>query len=336
MKSEKTLLSKSGFNAPIVITPGEPAGIGPDICLLSETKISEGAPRLYITDPALLEQRAAALRLDISVHTMQHVLDYRPEQINVLPIDLGYLCIPGSLDHRSGAFVLACLERGVELCLNGNARALVTGPIQKSVVSQSFPKFTGHTEWLAHRTFSSEPVMMLVDQGLRVALVTTHLPLADVAGAITSDKVASTISQTLHALRTQFGVAQPLISVCGLNPHAGEGGYLGREEIDVIEPVIRAFKDQGEHVQGPIPADTAFTQRSLEGVDAVIAMYHDQGLPVLKHSGFGSAVNVTLGLPIVRTSVDHGTALDLSATGRAEPGSFLVAIELADQLSQPS
>ena len=327
-------MSKSGFNAPLVITPGEPAGIGPDICLLSEATLTGGTPRLYITDPRLLEQRAAALNLDISLNVIQHPRDYLPKTINVLPIDLGYACVPGNLDHRSGSFVLGCLEHGVSLCLKGEARALVTGPIQKSVVSSAFPNFTGHTEWLAERTDSDQPVMMLVDQGLRVALVTTHLPLADVPRAITSEKLTATISQTIDALKTQFGVKKPLISVCGLNPHAGEGGYLGREEIDIIEPVIRTFRDSGESIQGPLPADTAFTQRSLEGVDAVIAMYHDQGLPVLKHSGFGHAVNVTLGLPIVRTSVDHGTALDLSATGRAESGSFLAAIELADLLSR--
>lgn len=327
-------MSKSGFNVPLVITPGEPAGIGPDICLLSEATLTGGVPRLYVTDPELLEQRAAALKLDLSFNLIQHPQDYRPERVNVLAIDLGYACTPGSLDHRSGSFVLACLERGVDLCLENEARALVTGPIQKSVISRTLPNFTGHTEWLAERTHCDQPVMMLVDQGLRVALVTTHLALADVPRAITSEKLTATISQTLDALKTQFGVEKPLISVCGLNPHAGEGGHLGREEIEVIEPVIRAFRGRGAMVQGPLPADTAFTQRSLEGVDAVIAMYHDQGLPVLKHSGFGHAVNVTLGLPIVRTSVDHGTALDLAATGRAEPGSFLAAIELADLLSR--
>jgi 4-hydroxythreonine-4-phosphate dehydrogenase len=208
----------------------------------------------------------------------------------------------------------------------------VTGPIQKSVVNQNGIAFTGHTEWLAERTKTDRVVMMLVDGGLGVALVTTHLPLSEVPGAITVEAVQATIAQTLKTLSEDFGLKTPRISVCGLNPHAGEAGYLGREEIDIITPVIETFKSRGALIQGPMPADTAFTKQALQNVDAVIAMYHDQGLPVLKHSGFGHAVNVTLGLPIVRTSVDHGTALDLAGSGRADPGSLLAAIHLADRM----
>lgn len=325
-------LSKSESDHTIVITPGEPAGIGMDVCLASDAQLPKGLKRVYLADPTALAARADLLGLNYSVRALSNPNDYVPGDLNVIPCDLGYTAQAGKIDVRSGPYVVQCLEKAISLWEADPRTALVTGPIQKSVVNQSGIAFTGHTEWLAERTRTDKVVMMLVDGGLRVALVTTHLPLSEVSGAITTEAVSATIAQTLKSLSEGFGITTPRISVCGLNPHAGEAGYLGREEINIITPVIEQFQSRGDCIQGPLPADTAFTKQSLQDVDAVIAMYHDQGLPVLKHSGFGHAVNVTLGLPLVRTSVDHGTALDLAGTGRADPGSLLAAIHLADRL----
>ncbi len=325
-------LSKSESDHTIVITPGEPAGIGMDVCLASDALLPDTLKRIYITDPVALAARADLLGLTRSVRVLSDALDYAPGHLNILPCDLGYAVQAGKIDTRSGPYVVQCLEKAISLWEANPKTALVTGPIQKSVVNQSGIAFTGHTEWLAERTHTEKVVMMLADGDLRVALVTTHLPLSDVPHAITPEAISATIAQTLSSLSEDFGIAKPRVNVCGLNPHAGENGYLGREEIDIITPVIARFQSLGHLVQGPLPADTAFTKQALQGVDAVIAMYHDQGLPVLKHSGFGHAVNVTLGLPIVRTSVDHGTALDLAGTGRADPGSLLAAIHLADRM----
>ena len=325
-------LSKSESDHTIVITPGEPAGIGMDVCLACDGQLPVALKRIYLVDPDALTARADLLGLDCQVRSLSGPKDYVPGVLNVMPCTLGYSPQPGKLDARSGPYVVQCLERAMTLWETDQNIALVTGPIQKSVVNQSGIAFTGHTEWLAERTKTDRVVMMLVDGGLRVALVTTHLPLSEVPGAITVEAVQATIAQTLKTLSEDFGLKTPRISVFGLNPHAGEAGYLGREEIDIITPVIETFKSRGALIQGPMPADTAFTKQALQNVDAVIAMYHDQGLPVLKHSGFGHAVNVTLGLPIVRTSVDHGTALDLAGSGRADPGSLLAAIHLADRM----
>lgn len=325
-------LSKSESDHTLVITPGEPAGIGMDVCLASDALLPDALKRIYLADPEALAARADLLGIKCALRVLSNPKDYAPGHLNVIPCDLGYTVQAGKLDTRSGPFVVQCLEKAISLWEADPKTALVTGPIQKSVVNQSGIAFSGHTEWLAERTQTDKVVMMLADGELRVALVTTHLPLSEVARAITPEVVRATIAQTLKSLREDFGIAKPRISICGLNPHAGEAGYLGREEIDIITPVIEDFQSRGHFVQGPLPADTAFTRQALQGVDAVIAMYHDQGLPVLKHSGFGHAVNVTLGLPIVRTSVDHGTALDLAGTGRADHGSLLAAIHLADRM----
>jgi 4-hydroxythreonine-4-phosphate dehydrogenase len=240
---------------------------------------------------------------------------------------------PGRLDPRNARYVLNMLDRACDGCTNGEFAAMVTAPVQKSVIMDAGIPFTGHTEYLAARTRAALPVMMLLSGDLRVALVTTHLPLADVPRAITPERLRATLRIVHTDLERHFGIASPRILVLGLNPHAGESGHLGREEIDVIEPVVRELQGEGMRLQGPVPADTAFAPRFLSGTDVVVAMYHDQGLPVLKHVGFGNAVNVTLGLPILRTSVDHGTALPLARTGAADAGSLRAALNLAVALT---
>jgi 4-hydroxythreonine-4-phosphate dehydrogenase len=225
------------------------------------------------------------------------------------------------------------LQQAVDGCLGGDFAALVTGPVQKSTLIEAGNDFVGHTEFLAERSGVKTPVMMLVSGSLRVALVTIHMPLVEVAGALTREHMQAVLRVVDTDLRTRFSIPTPAIGVCGLNPHAGEAGHLGREEIDVIIPVLEALRTQGLDLRGPLPADTAFTSNSLSGLDVVVAMYHDQGLPVIKHAGFGAVVNITLGLPFVRTSVDHGTALDLAGTGRADVGSLAAAVRLARQLS---
>ena len=239
--------------------------------------------------------------------------------------------VPGHLDVRNVPFVLETLATAADGCVEGKFSGMVTGPVQKSVINDAGVAFSGHTEFLAERCGSATVVMLLVAGDLRVALATTHVSLAEVPALITRRRLTEVLEVLLGDLKARFGIARPRVLVAGLNPHAGEGGHLGREEIEVIAPVCRAFADRG--VVGPLPADTLFTQRQLAGADAVLAMYHDQGLPVLKHVGFGNAVNVTLGLPIVRTSVDHGTALDIAGRGGADIGSFVAALELADQLA---
>ena len=237
--------------------------------------------------------------------------------------------VPGQLDVENAGYVLACLKNAVNGCVENQFSALVTGPVQKSVINEAGIPFSGHTEFLAEQTASARPVMLLVADTLRVALLTTHLPLREVPNAITAARIDSTLRTLDDGLRTYFGLEAPRISVLGLNPHAGESGHLGEEERFIIEPALDALRDSGLNVTGPVPADTAFTREHLETTDAVLAMYHDQGLPVLKHHGFGRGVNVTLGLPIVRTSVDHGTALELAGTGNADTGSMMAAVELA-------
>ncbi len=321
-------------NPPLVLTPGEPAGIGPDLVVQLAQQVRE-RPMVTICDPLLLQARAEQLGLPLQIQ------DFNPEQpdvsrrageISVLPVPLSAAAEAGRLDPANARYVLETLHRAVTGCQAGEFAALVTGPVHKGVINDAGIPFTGHTEFLAGLT-GGKPVMMLACPGLRVALATTHLPLREVSDAIDKALLTQVIEILQQDLLNRFGLPRPRILVCGLNPHAGEGGHLGHEEIDIIEPVLQTLRAQGIDLTGPLPADTLFTPRYLEQADAVLAMYHDQGLPVLKHLGFGHAVNITLGLPIIRTSVDHGTALDLAGTGNATMGSLLAAIETAWELA---
>ncbi|GAC1628237.1 MAG: 4-hydroxythreonine-4-phosphate dehydrogenase PdxA [Nevskia sp.] len=311
----------------LLITPGEPAGIGPDL-VVGIAQAAHAASLVAVCDPALLEQRARLLGLPLKLIDVSDA-PHRPGSLQILPVRLAHAVGAGQLDPRNAAYVLETLRTAADACLAGTAAALVTAPVHKGVINDGGIAFTGHTEFLAERCGIPVPVMLLQAGRLRVALATTHLPLRAVPDAITRPALTAVL-RILHAdLRAKFGIANPRILVCGLNPHAGEGGHLGREEIEVIVPVLDQLRAEGMALTGPLPADTLFTPRQLEGADAVLAMYHDQGLPVLKHAGFGEAVNVTLGLPILRTSVDHGTALELAGSGRAEPGSLEAALRLA-------
>jgi 4-hydroxythreonine-4-phosphate dehydrogenase len=311
--------------AQLALTTGEPAGIGPEIALAAA--FACGLPLTLIGDEALLAARARATGLPWPP----------PAHVSLEPIALAVPAVPGRLDARNAPYVLALLDRAIAGCRSGEFAAMVTAPIQKSVVADTGIAFSGHTEYLAERTATPQVVMLLTSEErsppLRVALATTHLPLAAVPAAITPALLEATLN-VLHAdLVGRFGIAAPSIAVTGLNPHAGEAGHLGREEIEVIGPAIAAARARGIDAFGPLPADTAFVPAQLEHCDAVLAMYHDQGLPVLKHAGFGAAVNVTLGLPFVRTSVDHGTALDLAGSGRADDASLRAALRLAARLA---
>lgn len=311
----------------LAITSGEPAGIGPDLCL--QLNAQTPAELVVFGDRQLFEQRAEQLNTDFDWP------DYdadtpRPGQISLHHIPLEEDCKAGQLSPANADYVLELIRQATMGCLSGEFAALVTAPIHKGVINEAGAHFTGHTEYLAELcNIDTPPVMMLATEGLRVALATTHLPLTEVSKNITQGSLTTILRILDRELRTHFGISQPNILVCGLNPHAGEEGHLGREEIDVIEPALDALRAEGLQLQGPLPADTLFTPRYLQQADAVLAMYHDQGLPVLKHMGFGRAVNITLGLPVIRTSVDHGTALDLAGSGRADVGSMLVAINTA-------
>ncbi len=320
---------------PFVLTPGEPAGIGPDLCLLLAR---EAQPRILvaIASRSLLAERASQLGLTIELRDAgPHDWPSQPAPANCLyvwdtPLDAPVTA--GQLDARNGHYVLETLTRAGKGCLDGSFAGMITAPVHKGVINEAGIPFSGHTEFLAELSRTEQVVMMLATRGLRVALVTTHLPLKDVAAAITHERLERVTRILHHDLVSKFGITQPRILVCGLNPHAGEGGHLGREEIEIIEPVLAKLRDEGLELIGPLPADTLFTPKNLEHCDAVLAMYHDQGLPVLKYKGFGAAVNVTLGLPIVRTSVDHGTALDLAGSGKIDTGSLRVALETAYQM----
>ncbi len=280
----------------------------------------------------MLAERARLLGLPLKPAEWQAGTPPRPHRAGTLPVlaaSLARAAVPGHPDPANAGYVLATLDAAVEGCLAGRFAAMVTAPVQKSAINDAGIAFQGHTEYLAAKTGGSHPVMLLVAGKLRVALATTHLPLAEVPRRLTRETLGRTLGVLDAGLREMLGIAKPRILVCGLNPHAGEGGHLGREEIDVIRPSLEAARAQGIDAAGPVPADTAFTPASLDGADVVLAMYHDQGLPVIKHAGFGNAVNVTLGLPLRRLSVDHGTALDLAGTGRADPGSLFAAIRLA-------
>ena len=323
----------------IVITSGEPAGIGPDICLsLAKLKAADTQnTELYIiADPELITARAKQLGKDIqcNIHQLTDDLSsfYQANKINIIPLTLNSECQAGTLNPNNSIYVLKMLDLAHDLCLRKKVDAMVTGPVQKSIINQAGFSFTGHTEYLADKT-TSTPVMMLATRSLRVALATTHLPLKDVSKAISKKSLSETIVILDKFLKQQATIKDPAILICGLNPHAGEEGNLGDEEINIITPVIEELKQNSINLIGPLPADTLFTQKYLESADAVLAMYHDQGLPVLKYSGFGKAVNITLGLPFVRTSVDHGTALDLAGTGKASNSSLIEAIKMAIEYS---
>jgi len=314
----------------IALTPGEPAGIGPDLCIqLAQQNLS--CQIIAIASPELLSQRARQLGLPLQITEFDATLppsNQTAGNLTVLPIDLAVAVKCGQTNPLNSRYVLKTLTKATKSCMTGIFDAMVTGPVDKGIINDAGFAFTGHTEYIAEIT-GGHPVMMLATPTLRVALVTTHLPLIEVSAAITHTRLRSVIRILDHDLRTRFNITHPKILVCGLNPHAGENGHLGREEIDIIEPVLEGLRQQGLNLLGPLPADSLFTPKYLDSADAVLAMYHDQGLPVLKYSGFGKAVNITLGLPIIRTSVDHGTALDLAGTGKADIGSLLVALETA-------
>lgn len=325
---------QTATNKKIVITSGEPTGIGPDICL--DLPTIENTELYIIADPALIIERINQLSKDVTLNIHQDTNklsdSYQNDKLNIIPLDLHSTSKPGILNPENSRYVLQMLDLASDLCTLKKVDAMVTGPVQKSIINQAGFKFTGHTEYLADKS-SAIPVMMLATQSLRVALATTHLPLKDVSQAITEESLTETLTILNNFLKQHAGIKNPKILVCGLNPHAGENGNLGNEEIDTIIPVIEKLKKMNMDLIGPLPADTLFTTKYLEHADAVLAMYHDQGLPVLKFSGFGKAVNITLGLPFVRTSVDHGTALDLAATGKANNSSLIEAINMAVKLS---
>lgn len=327
-------MKSPALQKPIAITPGEPAGIGPDITL--QLASQQQAHRLVaIADPDMLVARARSLGLNVQIKLVQSIADCAPQQaagsLDVLPVPLAAACQPGELNTANAPYVLQCLKTAAQLCITKDLAAMVTGPVHKGIINDAGIHFSGHTEYLAQLS-NSQPVMMLATDKLRVALVTTHLPLRDVSAAINSDNLAYCIETLHHFLQNNCHITAPSILVCGLNPHAGEGGHLGREEIDIIQPVIEQCLTRGMNIIGPLPADTLFTEKYLNNADAVLAMYHDQGLPVLKYSGFGKAVNITLGLPFIRTSVDHGTALELAGTGKANSSSLNQAIKIASEL----
>lgn len=324
------------LNKTLVITPGEPAGIGPDLLLQLASEGGNG-DWLLVADPGLLVQRAVELKLDVK---LQEVTSEQVKKAGLPAVESGTLRIwpvplrarvqAGVLNQANAAYVLETLEKATDACLQGWVHGLVTGPVHKGVINQAGYSFSGHTEFLQERCGCEQVVMLLATEELRVALVTTHLPLKDVAAAITPQRLKQIIRLLHRDLQQRFGYPQPRILVCGLNPHAGEEGHLGREELDIIIPTLDELRvEEGMQLLGPWPADTLFTAKNLAQGDAVLAMYHDQGLPVLKYQGFGRAANITLGLPIIRTSVDHGTALELAGKGLAHTGSLRTALKYA-------
>ncbi|MEA5445482.1 4-hydroxythreonine-4-phosphate dehydrogenase PdxA [Gammaproteobacteria bacterium AB-CW1] len=314
---------------PLALSAGEPAGIGPDLCL-ELARESREYPLVVLGDPGVLAARAEQLGYRIDCQTWHGGEVLRTAgRLSIQPVPVRTPVRAGHLDTSNAAHVIDLLTQAVDGCLAGHFSALVTAPVHKGVINDAGIPFSGHTEFLAERTGGKQPVMMLACPGLRVALATTHLPLREVADTISSERLETIIRILDQDLRQKFGLSAARILVLGLNPHAGEGGHLGREELDIIEPLLSRLRSEGFSLDGPLPADTAFTPRHLDQADAVLAMYHDQGLPVLKYAGFGNAVNITLGLPIIRTSVDHGTALDLAGSGKAEAGSLRAAVESA-------
>ena len=318
----------------IALTPGEPAGIGPDLCIILAQQ-PQPCEIIVIADPDLLESRAQLLGLPLKIrlYKSEHPPKKQlPGTITVLPVRLATNVQPGIPDLHNADYVLATIRKATQGCLDRQFCAMVTGPVHKGIINDAGIPFSGHTEYIADIT-GGHPVMMLATSGLRVALVTTHIPLSAVSQAITRPRLTIVINLLYQELQKRFSLRNPRILVCGLNPHAGENGHLGVEEIEIIEPVLNHLRKQGIDLKGPLPADTLFTPKYLKSADAVLAMYHDQGLPVLKHKGFGRAVNITLGLPMIRTSVDHGTALDLVGAGSADCGSLQLAIKTALQMA---
>lgn len=317
----------------LAVTPGEPSGIGPEILLKLHREHPE-VRLLAVADPALLRQAANMLGFDTGIKQWQPGETISAGQLACFPMTLKRPANPGQPSTENAPYVLNTLRQAVRLIRQGHAAAMVTGPVHKGTINAAGIPFTGHTEFLADLGNTPQVVMMLTAPGLRVALVTTHLPLLEVPAAITTEKLKAVIQITETSLRQQFGIARPRLQVLGLNPHAGEGGNLGKEEEQFIRPVIEQLRKQGMSIEGPVPADTAFTPPRIAACDAVVAMYHDQGLPILKHLGFGQAVNITLGLPFIRTSVDHGTALDIAGTGQASATSLYQAVLRAQEMSQ--
>lgn len=319
--------------AKLAITAGEPAGIGADLCVLLAAKGALPSNVVVIGDQYLLQARALQLGLTVQIQTVQSELPITPHTLLVEHIPLSVPVVAGVLNAANAAYVLATLDHALQGCLQGKYAGMVTAPVHKGIINAAGVAFSGHTEYLAEHSQTAQVVMMLVGGGLRVALATTHLPLQAVSQALTMQSLRTTLQILYADCQTKFKIAAPRILVAGLNPHAGEDGHLGREEIEVITPVLQALRAKGMDLIGPLPADTLFTPKYLQQADAVLAMYHDQGLPVLKFASFGSGVNITLGLPFVRTSVDHGTALDLAGSGQIETGSMVAAIALAQQLT---
>lgn len=319
----------------LAVTAGEPAGIGPDLCI-QIAQLGHPHELVVIADPDLLEQRALQLQLPLTIRNFdakQPPVPTSAGTLTVLPVTLSTTSVAGELNSSNSQYVLETLRVATLGCLDGTFNGLVTAPVHKGIINDAGIPFSGHTEFLEELTDTSKVVMMLATEGLRVALVTTHLPLRDISDAITPELLTEVIEVLHQDLKTSFGLSDPHILVAGLNPHAGEGGHLGMEEINVIEPTLDTLRERGMNLTGPLPADTLFTEKYLATADAALAMYHDQGLPVLKYKGFGRAVNVTLGMPIIRTSVDHGTALDLAGTGQADSGSLLTAIDYAAEMA---
>lgn len=321
----------------IVISSGEPSGIGPDITLMAAQHEFKSAIAVCGC-PQVLQSRAEKLGIKVKIEVLsdgQHVSAHKPGQLFVIPIETQSTVETGALNTENSQYVINCINQATDNCLSQLYDAMVTAPVNKSIINDAGIAFSGHTEWIADRTGGQHPVMMLADERMKVCLATTHLPLRAVPEAITEKTLIKVLTIINADLIRLYRNNNPKIAVCGLNPHAGEGGHLGREEIDVIQPVIEKLNVTGRfNLIGPVPADTLFTQANLASVDAVLAMYHDQGLPVVKHSGFGEVVNITLGLPIIRTSVDHGTALDLAGTGKASETSMVAAIRKAIELAQ--
>ena len=317
----------------LALTPGEPAGIGPELCVQLAQSPPPGVEFIACCDPQLLIDRAAALGLPLTLESCGETpRACLKSELRVVPVRLAAPVVPGELNPDNAGYVLETLRTATRLVLEGKADALVTGPVHKAVINRGGFSFSGHTEFLAELCGCESSVMMLATPGMRVALATTHLPLAQVPGAINRERLIRVLTILERDLRSRFGIERPRILVCGLNPHAGESGQLGKEEQEIIAPALDELRREGMNLTGPLPADTLFTPRYLDDADAVLSMYHDQGLPVLKFKGFGRAVNITLGLPIIRTSVDHGTALDLAGTGKANCGSLLCAVETAVEM----
>ncbi|MEK6663935.1 MAG: 4-hydroxythreonine-4-phosphate dehydrogenase PdxA [Pseudomonadota bacterium] len=319
---------------PIALTSGEPAGIGPDLCVLLAQE-ARAFDLVVLADKSLLQQRAAQLgrTLELEDYAPSRPVARTAGKLSVLHLPLAAPCVPGQLNPANSRYVLALLDRATSGCLAGEFSAMVTAPVHKGVINDAGVIFQGHTEYLQAHAHAPQVVMMLAGAGMRVALATTHYALKDIPAQITPDSLETTLRIIDHDLRQRFGIAQPRILVAGLNPHAGESGHLGREEIEIIEPVLNKLRATGMHLIGPLPADTLFNPERLKQADCVLAMYHDQGLPVLKYASFGAGVNITLGLPFIRTSVDHGTALDLAGTGNIDTGSLQVAIQTARDMA---